>query len=247
MGLFANSESRRGECTNLRRWAYFFVAVFLFVGGVQKVSAENAKSCDTDYILYNFECVAAPTSCDPDAAQDVKDAYGEVNGGELSGYTITGVCPEKQVCCRTKPEPAAKPAAGGAAAGTADCDANCQAIKAYIKENYEPPKNKDGTKFEGPLPDCAYSGTCREANDLLQLIINQGKMIFGIIGMIALAAFVYGGFLMVFSFGSADKVKQGKDVMIAAVVGIIIVFSAYLIVAFILGALGVNEDFKGIK
>ena len=65
--------------------------------------------------------------------------------------------------------------------------------------------------------------------------------------MVALVAFVYGGFLMVFSFGESSKVQQGKDVMVAAVIGIMIVFSAYLIVSFILNALGVGSEFQAVK
>ncbi len=52
---------------------------------------------------------------------------------------------------------------------------------------------------------------------------------------------------MVFSFGSSDKIQQGKDVMVAAVIGIIIVFSAYLAVNFILNVLGVSAEFNAIK
>ena len=118
-----------------------------------------------------------------------------------------------------------------------ECDSICQ----WIVANYAQPD------YKGPIPRCAFTGQCRDTNDLVQLFIEQGRMIFGLIGMVALGAFVYGGFLMVFSFGSPDKVTQGKDVMIAAVVGIIIVFSAYIGVSFLLNTVGVNKDLQAIK
>lgn len=118
-----------------------------------------------------------------------------------------------------------------------ECDAICK----WIVENYDRPD------YKGPIPQCAFTGQCREANDLVQFFIQQGRGIMGMIGMLALGAFVYGGLLMVFSFGSSDKVSQGKEVMVAAVVGIIIVFSAYIGVAFLLKSVGVNEELRAIK
>lgn len=118
-----------------------------------------------------------------------------------------------------------------------ECDAICK----WIVENYQ---NKD---YKGPIPQCAFTGQCREVNDLVEFFIQQGRVIMGLIGMLALGAFVYGGMLMVFSFGSSDKVSQGKEVMVAAVVGIIIVFSAYIGVAFLLKAVGVNPELQAIK
>lgn len=121
--------------------------------------------------------------------------------------------------------------------GNPDCNKVCQ----WIVENYSRPD------YKGPIPPCAFTGQCRDVNVLVDFFIRQGKMLMGLIGMLGLVAFIYGGILMVFSFGSADKVGQGKEVMIAAVIGIIIVFSAYLAVAFLLKTVGVNPDLQAIK
>src|SRR3989338_1232159 len=134
----------------------------------------------------------------------------------------------------------AKAPAGGES-GTAECNTVCQ----WIKKKYPAPEGY--VEGGGVIPKCAFSGQCRDTNDLVQIFINQGKVVFGLIGMVALVAFVYGGFLMVFSFGESSKVQQGKDVMVAAVIGIMIVFSAYLIVSFILNALGVGSEFQAVK
>lgn len=114
----------------------------------------------------------------------------------------------------------------------------------YLKDKYE---NSEALKdYKGPIPKCAFSGTCRSTNDLLILLINVGKYLFSIIGMVALVAFIYGGFMMIFSFGNAEKVKAGRDAMVAAVVGLVIAFSAYLIINFVLDALEVEEAFRGL-
>lgn len=101
--------------------------------------------------------------------------------------------------------------------------------------------------YQGPIPDCAWSGSCRNVNALLQVLLNYGQQIFSMIGMLAFVMFVIGGFMMIFSMGSPDRVKKGRDILIAAVVGMIIVFSAYILVNFLLDALGVGEGFRAIQ
>ncbi len=108
--------------------------------------------------------------------------------------------------------------------------------------HYQKPKG-----YNGPLPDCAFSFEgCRNINDLLILFINLGKSMFAIIGTFAFVMFVYGGFTMVLSMGSAEKVKKGRDVLVAAIVGIIIAFGAYLIIDFILDALQVSDLYRAV-
>lgn len=230
------------------------VAGFLFsFFAVESVGAEGAD-CAGSYGKAGFSC-NVQTACDDsdkskDTAKEVVIAEGNVEIDKANGAIITGgaLCTDsKTVCCIKKSVPATDGAttpasgAGGGNAGTSECGSVCQ----WITTNYPAPEGY--VKGGGAIPECAFSGQCRNTNDLVQIFINQGKAIFGLIGVVALAAFVYGGFLMVFSFGASDKVQQGKDVMVAAVIGIIIVFSAYLIVNFILNALGVGVDFQAIK
>ncbi len=221
----------------------FWFVIFLYgvFGMTQNV---GAVKCD-DFSALGYACTAK-SDCNPDVAAQTQTLI--ENNKELTAQNkdkkaafIVGICQTGQVCCVKKKDAGGAKGAGGSSSSTSECGAVCQ----YIKDNYENDPSLDN--YQGPIPKCAFSGTCRDVNDLVQVFINQGKLIFGIIGMIALTAFVYGGFLMVFSFGSPDKVKQGRDVMVAAVVGIIIVFSAYLIVAFILNTLGVGDEFKAIK
>lgn len=111
----------------------------------------------------------------------------------------------------------------------------------YLEAKYPVP---DG--YNGPLEKCAFAGTCRKVSDLIILLLNTMDFLFSIIGVIAFVAFIYGGFMMIFSFGSSEKVGHGKDAMVAAVVGLVIAFGAYMLISFILKALGVEADFRGI-
>ena len=109
----------------------------------------------------------------------------------------------------------------------------------YFKNLYPRPDN-----YKGPLPDCAFSGTCRDTNDFVVLLINFGQMLLSVIGALAFVFFVYGGFTMILSMGNAEKTKKGQQILVSAVVGLVIAFSAYLGVNFILDSLQVTSEFR---
>ncbi|PIT86150.1 MAG: hypothetical protein COU33_04750 [Candidatus Magasanikbacteria bacterium CG10_big_fil_rev_8_21_14_0_10_43_6] len=102
-------------------------------------------------------------------------------------------------------------------------------------------------KLNTPIPYCAftYEG-CRDADDLVTLMVNIGKMIFSVIGMLAFVMFIYGGFTMILAMGNPEKFKKGMQILVAAVVGIVISLSAYLLINFILDALGVGAGFRAL-
>ena len=112
-----------------------------------------------------------------------------------------------------------------------------------------PTSQTNGTPdgYTGPLPDCAFSGTCRDVNALVELIINIGKYILSILGSLAFLMFIYGGLTMILSFGSPEKFKKGQGVLIAAVVGVMISLSAYLAIDFVLDSLQVADSFRVVK
>lgn len=63
------------------------------------------------------------------------------------------------------------------------------------------------------------------------------KAVIGISGSIALAIFIYGGALWMFSAGNPERVKKGRAAMTYAAIGLAIIFLSYTIVAFVLEAL----------
>ncbi len=55
----------------------------------------------------------------------------------------------------------------------------------------------------------------------------------GLVGVLALLAFIYGGVLYMLVGVKADNVKKGKEVMKWAVAGLFLIFSAYAILNFL--------------
>jgi len=59
----------------------------------------------------------------------------------------------------------------------------------------------------------------------------------GILGSIALAMVVYGGLLFMTAMGNAEKKKKSMGILVWAVLGIVIIFSSYAVVNFVLDIL----------
>jgi len=81
----------------------------------------------------------------------------------------------------------------------------------------------------GLLPGCISSGDCGVC-EMVQVAINIGIFLIGISGAITLAFIVYGGFMLLTSGGSSDRVGKGKKILINSAIGLAIAFSAYLFI-----------------
>lgn len=67
------------------------------------------------------------------------------------------------------------------------------------------------------------------------------KSVLGIIGSLALVMFIYGGATWMLSGGNQEQVTKGKNILIWAAAGIVIIFTAYALVRFVLTTVtGVN-------
>lgn len=89
-------------------------------------------------------------------------------------------------------------------------------------------------------------GTCADSNcgnytlnDMTGTAIKISELILGIVGSLSLLAFVAGGLMMMLSGGKAEMVTRGKQTIIGAVIGLVIVFTSYTIIYFVFKALGV--------
>jgi len=89
------------------------------------------------------------------------------------------------------------------------------------------------------LPSCAKAGNCG-LNDILLVAVNVADFILGIVGSVALLFFIYGGFVFILSGGNEKRVEEGKQILLNAVIGLVIVFASYLIIQFSLTLLGVK-------
>ncbi len=99
------------------------------------------------------------------------------------------------------------------------------------------------------IPDCALQrdigsatkeGECRSVSIFVILLIKFASYLFTIVGALALLFFIYGGFTLILSRGATEQVKKGKDIMVAAVIGLVIVFGAYMLVRFLGTAVGLK-------
>lgn len=100
---------------------------------------------------------------------------------------------------------------------------------------------KDGTSVD-PCQTGDFSVLCKlnagQFGGFVGVIINA---IFVIAVIIALAYLIYGGIRWIMSQGDKSKVQDARNHIIAAVIGLIIVFLAYFIINIILGVfLGIN-------
>jgi len=79
------------------------------------------------------------------------------------------------------------------------------------------------------VPNCDKEGGCNIC-DAIVVGINITKIMLGTLGSAALLVFVYGGFLMLTSRGHSDQVQKGKDALINAVKGVIIVLGSWMMI-----------------
>ncbi len=63
--------------------------------------------------------------------------------------------------------------------------------------------------------------------------------VLGLVGSLALIMFIYGGLIWMTAGGNEQKVTKGKNIVIWAALGLVVVFSAYALVKFVFSALGV--------
>jgi len=69
------------------------------------------------------------------------------------------------------------------------------------------------------------------------IIVKVIRVALGFLGIIAVAIFLYGGWLWMTSGGNEEKIGKAKKTLINAIIGIIIIMSAFIIVNFILNML----------
>ncbi|MCX6793425.1 MAG: pilin [Candidatus Falkowbacteria bacterium] len=85
--------------------------------------------------------------------------------------------------------------------------------------------------------NCSKTNPCT-LNTFIALGVSVANFILGIVGALTLLMFVFGGLMWILSGGSSDKVQKGKDIILGSVVGLLIVFSSYLIIKFTTETLG---------
>lgn len=95
------------------------------------------------------------------------------------------------------------------------------------------------------VADGKYRQGSYQLSDVLVLIIRASDLILRFVGSLALLFFIYGGLMFLLSSGNKEQVSKAKGIVKAAVIGLIIVFTSFIIISFALRALGVEDGWGG--
>ena len=71
-----------------------------------------------------------------------------------------------------------------------------------------------------------------------QIIANLIQVALGVVGIILIVLIIYGGWLWGSARGNEERATQAQNLIRNAVIGVIIIFSAYFITAFVVGKIG---------
>ncbi|HSD98922.1 MAG TPA: pilin [Patescibacteria group bacterium] len=83
-------------------------------------------------------------------------------------------------------------------------------------------------------PGGNFSALCLGASDLGKVITNGINFLFVVAAMLALVFLVLGGVKWLTSQGEKEGVNKARETIVAAIVGLVIIFLSYLIVNFVL-------------
>jgi hypothetical protein len=100
---------------------------------------------------------------------------------------------------------------------------------------------KGGTGFSATTKAAGLSGTA----DIATIAGGLIRGLLGLVGVIFLLLMVYAGFLWTTAGGNQDRVDKAKKIIVAAVIGAVLVFSAYTITDFVLVSLVGTEIIGG--
>jgi len=76
-----------------------------------------------------------------------------------------------------------------------------------------------------------------QTRDLTEIIGNIIQWVLGLVGVVLLIMFIYGGVLYATSAGNEDKVETGKKVMLYAIIGVVIIALAFALTRYVIDAL----------
>ena len=109
-------------------------------------------------------------------------------------------------------------------------------VPAFAQTTLNPcPENPSGTRFTNFNPLCLFS--IEGKGGILGKIV---ALAFVIAIIIALFFLIYGGIKWITSGGDKAGVEGARNMIVAALVGLVIVFLSYLILNFILGLFGLG-------
>ena len=92
-------------------------------------------------------------------------------------------------------------------------------------------KNKDATNIAACNIDPAHNN-----DDLISDTNKIINVVIGVLGVVAVAVVIYGGFLFLTAQGDPGKIKKGKDSITWGIIGLIIALLSWSIINFVLSS-----------
>ena len=119
-----------------------------------------------------------------------------------------------------------------------DCANNCAAMGGFRSFNGDASGSSCANQ-EGAQPPTIQQlpNPLGEGADIPEIIARVIKAAVGLVGSIGLLMFIYGGFTWMTAGGNEKRVEQGKQVLTWAVLGLVLIFSSYAILSFVIDRL----------
>jgi len=121
---------------------------------------------------------------------------------------------------------------------------NCMALKAAEEGGTVQGKSLAGAFIPSCATEDVLTERCRDISIFIELAINIGKYVFSFVGALVLLVFIIGGFQLIISQGNPEKIKKAIDIILGAVIGLAIVFGAYMLVNFLASMVGLDEEYQ---
>lgn len=80
--------------------------------------------------------------------------------------------------------------------------------------------------------------------NIVTIVLRIIRVLIGLLGIVVLVLFLYAGFMWMTSAGQEERIAKAKKTMINATIGLLIIFSSFMIVQFIINAL---SEANGIR
>lgn len=111
------------------------------------------------------------------------------------------------------------------------------------KKNITPAQYWDSGEFDHTTWKVVGTGTRTRCTlqDVVGLFTRAARYGLGLLGIVAVGFFIYGGFLLLISAGRSEYVSRGKSVLVGTFLGTLVVLTAFVIV----NTVGLSIDYQG--
>lgn len=217
--------------------------IFLFLVDINYTEAEIGAGCNTSNRWARNECEGEGEKC---LGMNTICVPEETTGYcESSAWSGQDQCPSG-FTCRDIPREVGSGTLHLCMPEDSDegeeivSDNNTDASAAWRQEQLARAESSErGIFTEGLSAECIAFGKCSRC-DILIIAGNIFRFVFQIVGILAVLVIFIGGLTYVRSGGNEEATGRAKKIITAAVVGLIIVFSAWLIINTIVNLTGLN-------